>query len=355
MSDWERQWREAERAQRRAERAALQRQREIARQLRLEAKATEQERARLEVQEHETRIEVLLSLHRECAASWDWLTLAATLAPLPPTADIVNEWRTHRELMILPDPDPSQWERVLELARADDRRAFVVADERFRETQARWQKITALAQRILAGDTAAYRDAMEEFSPLAELADLGSSIDFTMHSVTTIECVLAMNGTHVIPSEAKALTATGKLSVKAMPRQQFHEIYQDYICGGILRVARESFALLPIERIFVTTLAPLNGTTEQPVLSVVINRTDLQGIDFETVDASDTVDRLTHRGDFKASRKSGAFQPITPFTSADLAAAHVSHANLSTLRARVATERAAVQAAQQAFEENSAP
>lgn len=355
MSDWERQWREAERAQRRAERAVLQRQRELARHLRLEAKATEQEHARLEVQEHEARIEVLLSLHRECSAAWDWPTLATTLAPLPPIAGAVHEWRTHRELMILPDPDPSQWERVLELSRADDRRAFALAEERFRETHARWRKMTALAQRILAGDTTAYRDAMEEFSPLAELAELGSAIDFTMHTATTIECVLAMKGTHVIPAESKTLTATGKLSVKAVPRQQFHEIYQDYLCGGILRVARESFALLPIERILVTALAPLEGNTDQPVLSVVIHRADLSGIDFETADASDTVERFLHRGDFKASRKSGAFQPIKPFTFADLAPAQVARADLATLRTRATAERAAVQAAHQALQEASAP
>jgi hypothetical protein len=41
-------------------------------------------------------------------------------------------------------------------------------------------------------------------------------------------------------------------------------------------------------------------------------------LNFEQVDSSEALDNFRHRGDFKASRKSGVFQPIAPLTPADI-------------------------------------
>jgi hypothetical protein len=137
-----------------------------------------------------------------------------------------------------------------------------------------------------------------------------------LHSPTFIECVVAMNDASVIPAEIKALTASGKLSVKPMPRQQFQELYQDYICGGVLRVAREMCALLPVEDVLVTistsVLDIAGKASMQPVLSAVVSRTSLGNMNFERLDPSDTIETLACCSDFKATRKTGAFQPILP-------------------------------------------
>jgi hypothetical protein len=73
--------------------------------------------------------------------------------------------------------------------------------------------------------------------------DLGSSIHMTVHDAKLIECVLKVNGRSAIPSEVKSLTAAGRVVVKTMPKARFHEIYQDYVCGCLLRLAREIFAI----------------------------------------------------------------------------------------------------------------
>jgi hypothetical protein len=54
------------------------------------------------------------------------------------------------------------------------------------------------------------------------------------------------------------------------------------------------------------------------VLSVAMPRATVAGLDFERLDPSEAIANLIHRGDFKASRKAGAFMPITPLTPADL-------------------------------------
>ena len=112
--------------------------------------------------------------------------------------------------------------------------------------------------------------------------------------------------------------------MKTMPKGRFQEIYQDYLCGCVLRVAREILALLPLDALLVTatadTLDSRTGkTVEQPVLSVFMPRATFARLDFDRLDPSDAMDNFQHRGDFKASRKSEAFQPIVPLTPIEVA------------------------------------
>ena len=151
------------------------------------------------------------------------------------------------------------------------------------------------------------------------MSDLGSSINFTIHGAKLIECVLKINGKQAIPAEAKTLTASGKVSVKPMPKGRFHEIYQDYLSGCVLRVAREAFALLPVDTVLLTASADsldlrTGHTVEQPVLSVAMPRSAVARLNFDQLDASDAMENFQHRGDFKASRKSESFNFILPLT-----------------------------------------
>jgi hypothetical protein len=57
---------------------------------------------------------------------------------------------------------------------------------------------------------------------------------------------------------------------------------------------------------------------EQPVLSVAMPRDTLGRLDFDRLDPSDAMENFLHRGDFKASRKAEAFQPIKPLVPSDI-------------------------------------
>ena len=213
---------------------------------------------------------------------------------------------------------------MLEKARLQDEQDFQTAMQSYSEQMAEWEKLKNMARRILAGEYKAYTEALVEFNPFADISDLGSSINFTVHNAKLVEGVLKVSGKQIIPAEVKTLTASEKVSVKPMPKGLFHEIYLDYLCGCVLRVAREVFALLPVDTVLVTAAAdsldPRTGhTVEQPVLSVVISRVDVTSLNFDRLVPSDAMDIFQCRGDFKASRKSGAFHPITPLTPADIA------------------------------------
>jgi hypothetical protein len=128
---------------------------------------------------------------------------------------------------------------------------------------------------------------------------------------------LHVNSDEVIPSEVKGLLKSGKLSVKKMPKTRFYELYQDYVCGCVLRVARELFALLPIEMVIVNAVGNLLNTQtgymeEQPILSVAIPRKTLEGLNFEMLDPSDSMSNFIHRMTFRKTKGFSAVETLKP-------------------------------------------
>ena len=326
-----------EAAQRRQQRDVQKRQRELERQNKEQAKLSAIEQARLEVETHENKLEVLLSVHKQQGEIWDWVALASSLPSPCPQKNSNHELKT-KQLMLV--STSQQKEAVIEQARLQDEQTFQEAMQTYSSEKAEHEKLKGLAFRILAQEHHAYIEALVELSPLREISDLGSLLHFTVHNATMIGCEIKVNGTQIIPTEVKTLTASEKLSVKQMPMGRFHEIYQDYVCGCMLRVAREVFAMLPVETVLVTALADLldsrtGHTAEQPVLSAVMPRTIIARLNFEQLDSSDALENFRHRGDFKASRKSGVFQPIIPLTPADIAQNSIADMNFHDLLASI--------------------
>jgi len=312
-----------EAAHRRQQRDAQKRQRELEHQIKEQAKLSVIEQARLEVEAHENILEVLLSVHKEQGETWDWIALAATIPPPFPQKNSYNELKTKQLVLVSSMRENGNAEVAVEQARLRDEELFQEAIQNYGVEKSEQEKLKDLAFRILAQEHKAYIEALVEFSPLREISDLGSLIHFTVHNSSLIECKMKVNSTKTIPTEVKALTTSGKLSVKAMPKGRFHEIYQDYVCGCMLRVAREVFAMLPVETMLVTASADLLDSrtghiTVQPVLSAAMPRAVINRLNFEHLDPSEALDNFSYRGDFKATRKSGVFQPITPLTPADV-------------------------------------
>jgi len=301
---------EYSRARKRDDRAYLKRQKELARMLKEQEKLSAQERARLEVEAFENSLEVLLSIHKQANAKFDWME---PLCTLPPHVPVNGDFKAHEQ------------------------------------ERAEWAKMHSLAKRVLAGEESAYDEALQDLSGFSELSKIGSSIAFRVHHSKLIECELTVNGRDAIPAEVKSLTSAGKLSVKAMPKARFHEVYQDYVCGCVLRAAREVLALLPVDVVIVTakvsTLQTSTGANvNTPVLSVAFPRPALERLDFSRLDPSDSMENFTHRGDVMASRKSAEFVSITPLQPADIAGDNPTQCCLSDLLVRVREMRSEISA-----------
>ena len=303
------------------QRAAKQRQRELERASREIAKLSALEQARLEVESFDNSIEVLLSVHKEQAEPTDWQAHAASIRPVSPIRESYYEQRARLRLTLDPlSPDANS---ILAQAHEHDEAQYQEILEAHYTRMAEWEKWSALARRVLSGEIAAYIEAIEETNPFSELAGIGSSMHFTGHNRRVVEIGLRTNARQAIPTEIKTLTSAGKVSTKTMPRARFVELYQDFVSGCVLRVARELFALLPVDTILITASveamdSATGHTAERPFLSVVIERAILDTLNFDQIDPSDALMALPHRGDLKASRKTGEFEYITPLTIADL-------------------------------------
>ena len=333
-----------EREERRQQREAIRRQKELERQAKEAAKLSDLERAQLEVSTFENQLELLISVHKDHGPTWDWPTVAASLAPPQPQRLGLHELRA-RQQACLPSsaqdraaPDP------ISLAQAQDDRDYQEAVASYQAEINRSEYLKSLARRILDNDLKAYTEALTELNPVTELSVLGSSIHFTVHDTNLVECVIKVAGPKIIPDATKSLTTTGKLSVKPMPRTRLHELYQDHICSSMLRVARETFALLPVDTILVTAQVENKDMStrrkgEQPVLSALFPRERFLALDFDRLDPSDAVETFEHRGDFKASRKTSAFAPISPMTLEDIGRVSSQRPDIGDLLAQVRTRR----------------
>lgn len=328
---WKGALRSLEAAGRRAEREALRRQRELERQQKELAKMQELEQAEYEVELYENRIELLTSIHQDCGNIWNWEKIKSISPPKKSNKSNKNELFAQNNLDTYKasffdklfgkiESKRSTLRSKVDEAKKEDEREYQKALKEYEKKYVEWQENVELSTKILNGDAVAYEEAIRQINPFAEISEIGSSINFQVINGSLIDVTLDVNSEQVIPSEVKSLLRSGKFSTKQMPKGQFYELYQDYICSCVLRVSRELFALLPINNIIVTAVGNLlNPQTghmeEQPILSVFIPKKTLNTLNFSMIDPSDSMNNFVHNMNFK---RTTGFSVVEKIKSSDL-------------------------------------
>lgn len=313
-------------AQRRAQRESVRRHKHLIQRAKEQAKADARTRAALEVEEYENVIERITSVHCDCGAAWNWKAIATVVPPERPERTSLHEDRANRSLR---DYVPNFLDRVLRRGekkraalgngvgkgRTQDESAYRESLAKFQREYSDWEDMNALATRILEGDIEAYGAALNDLAPFQELAELGSRVECGFKGRSAADVVIRVRGETVVPAEAKTLLQSGKASTKKMPQGRFFELYQDYVCGAILRVARELFAILPLDSVVVTAWAnQLDAATghlgDQAIVSVHVPRATLERLNFDALDPSDSLRLFSHAMDFKKTRGFLAIEPM---------------------------------------------
>ena len=313
-------------AQRRAERESLRKQRELQRKQKDIEKMEEFERATYEVEVYENRVAVLKSIHKECGEDWEWEGIEDSSPPQEPQKSNSNEVQARKALdgykpglsdkvMKRAESKRLELEKAVEIARNDDEQQYQDALVENKLQYADWETIRDIANRILAGDIQAHSEAVDQINPLAEIGDIGSDFKFVAHSSTLVEGELYVHGEDVIPSEVKSILKSGKLSVKNMTKSNYYGLYQDYVCGCVLRVARELYALLPVEMVMVTAFSSLLNTKtgyfeDQPILSLVVPKETLDNLNFDRIDPSDSMENFVHNMKFAKTKGFSAVEKV---------------------------------------------
>lgn len=315
-------------AQRRAEREAIRRHHELERRKKEYAKMEEQAQAAYEVECYENKIDLLLSVHKDCGNFWDWEKIKNSKPPAKPSKNNQKETIAKLEfdkftpgismrLFRRVEAKKDQLKKAIETAKESDENEYRNSLTQYEQKYNDWKESHNLAEKILAGDTQAYNQAIKEINPFSEISQLGSSVAFTIINSLTIEATLRPNSAKVIPLEVKSLLKSGKLSIKKMLTTQFHELYQDYVCGCILRVSRELFALLPIKMLIIHALGDILNTQtghmeEKPILSAAIPRKTLEILNFEKLDPSDSMSNFVNKMNFNKKKGFDAVEKLNP-------------------------------------------
>jgi hypothetical protein len=102
-----------------------------------------------------------------------------------------------------------------------------------------------------------------------------------------------------------------------MAAGKYWALYQDHVASCAIRIAREAYAVLPIERVIVNVrvlrLDSRTGHMEQPtILAVHFMRETLTHLNFQALDPSDALTNFPRRMKFK---KTAGFDPVEAMTS----------------------------------------
>ena len=315
-------------AVRAAERDAKRRQRELERQQKQYEKMQELEQAAYEVDVYENHIEVIQSIHKECSAHVDWNYIALSKQPKEPKKSCAKEEEARLKLDEykpgLIDRLFKREEKKMALLTQEIEIAIKADEDKYKSRVSSWEKEVEewkesvdIAEALLKGDAKAKIEAIDNLQPFSEISNLGSSLSVSIYDNGLLEATINVHSTEIVPSESKSLLKSGKLSVKNMPKVKFNEIYQDYVCSCILRIANELFSTIPDQLVLVTAVDELlNSKTghleEAPILSAAISRSTINSLNLEKIDPSDSMSNFIHNMSFQKTKGFNRVERINP-------------------------------------------
>lgn len=195
--------------------------------------------------------------------------------PVAPTSQPIPETRvkTVVETKIVEVPAPKE-----KLTYDDIKNIFRVSDEKidwFEILSSRkptdklfnkemWKYLNSVALKICQGDIDTYLKVIQDINPYEDLLEYATDFDF---------------GT----DDASEMHISFKVLSELIDEKD-EELFEDYVCGCAIRTIRDTFALLPVETVFVTA-----EQADKEIVNVVVDRKSFEKIKFSYSDPSDII------------------------------------------------------------------
>ena len=144
--------------------------------------------------------------------------------------------------------------------------------------QQMWDYYYSVAPDVLSGDIDTYLQLIYEVNPLDDLLEYGTNFEFGTDDSNVMEVEYTVN-TDVL-SHAR----------QTMGRQEYNDLLQDFVCSLSIRIARDLFALLPINHAIIHTVMD-----NQMIMTIDFDRQNLSKVKFGFIDPSDTVKKFYFR------------------------------------------------------------
>ena len=265
------------------------------------------------VQEYESFVESIKTIHTICDDEINWSHINSTNEPFNPDGMGPRQVSAIQALNnFKPNLIQKAIKSVAESKRASLAQAVEKAAAEDRAEYEDWKNLNLLSQRILAGDIDAYFEVINEMNPLDDLLEYGSDFEFGADISTAMEVEFRVKSEQIVPTFSMSLTQTGKLSKKELTKTAYYELVQDYVCSCALRIARDMLALLPLKIVVIHAVDNiLNSETghheDATILSAVFERDALNRLNFANIDPSDAMNNFRHNMKFL---KTSGFKPV---------------------------------------------
>ena len=173
-------------------------------------------------------------------------------------------------------------------------------------------ELRPFAQSVLAGDIDAYFRVIEQVGPFDDLLEYGSGFEVGTDDPRFLEVEFQVKSDEIIPTQYPDMKASGELVMKDFSKSAYYELVQDYVSSTMLRVARDTFALLPVQQVIIhavdKVLNPATGNDEEvTICSAKIKRDALATLNFERIDPSDCLESFESNVRFK---KTTGYAPV---------------------------------------------
>lgn len=174
--------------------------------------------------------------------------------------------------------------------------------------------LKALAQGVLNGDDASYLKVIEEMEPFSDLTAYGSDFEVGMTTDDYMGVTFNVHIDEVVPTEVTTILKSGKESVKPMTKTMRSALIRDYVTSTSFRVARDLFALLPVDQIVInaeeTMVNPATGHSEEmTLLSVIFPRAAFLDLNFKGIVPYEALVNFEHAINFKTTQ---GLLPVLP-------------------------------------------
>ncbi|MBR4948693.1 MAG: DUF4236 domain-containing protein [Clostridiales bacterium] len=168
------------------------------------------------------------------------------------------------------------------------------------------------AQSILAGDIDSYFKVIAEVGPFDDLLEYGSCFEVGTDDPAKLEIEFQVKSDDIIPKEYPDMKADGEIVMKDFSKSAYYDLVQDYVSSTMLRVARDTFALLPVKEVVIhavdKVLNPATGNDEEvTIVSAKVKRDALATLNFERIDPSDCLESFESNVKF---RKTAGYAPV---------------------------------------------
>ncbi len=265
-------------------------------------KQEKRELARFEVERYENSCEILKSIHMEADDPVDWNYHYHSTPPF--NANVAGPKEKEAKVK-LENYKPGFFDKLFKSNKKEVlENEIAKARKEDQEAYKEWQNLKTLSERVLSGDLDAYMEVIEQMDPLEDLHEFGSGFEIGCNDASTLFVTFDVHSQTIIPKNEKTLTQAGNLSTKKLTKTKYFDLQQDYVSSCTIRIARDMFAILPVETVYVHAYDEQRNSETGHVerlciLSVKFDRAALESLNFDFIDPSDALNNFQHNMKFR--------------------------------------------------------